>query len=684
MSARRPRQWKMKERGAAKAAAEPHAPAATIINTKMTSTNPPNANSNAGGSRLNAHVFLGLSFLLLSAANANARPLDASAEVNMGSLLAGSQPTVSGGISEQIAHSFLKLLNLKNENSQHVSEQSILSHIEPSGQEEAMVLPEPSPASSEMKPAPDEEPKIPLSPGTLSPLLHDPTEFIESILHNNPALSFAVGVSNLMHKMKELFVDIAIMEGEERGIFVAKPESPTPVDLDRIDNGDGAEGLGALGLELLTEEQTQSVQTSPPTLDVEDDVSLFDLEISNEDERGPAVPGRFMTDDEPVEEASERYLGGVDSRFNPHINPYAALSISSVLATLFVVGIIAGRHYYRAQKERDVYDALERGDQGGSDNGGDEEINEKVEITPAIANETTDSEEINEKVSLALEVSISENSTVQPPTEDEKAMALLVDVANAALASSPNLVARPVLLDTQPVPSKVNDVLGEMWDEISKELRAKKLVRGTLSRSSTPPPTVSISRAECEDEDSIVEKIRMPKHLAIPIQRARSPLYQRLLPSETALSECVAGSPAMSYVTAQISPATSFTTAIERGSTPLPVEEGRAPIVDLGASPPLPYYSVPSSPRRHHLAAAGATRSASPQPPGALVMYDYENGDEMVRENGAILPPAHITQTALNLALMLPATEWIFQFIVVFIGWFGFWMQPVPSQRRRR
>ncbi|CAG8696058.1 4123_t:CDS:1, partial [Acaulospora colombiana] len=292
---------------------------------------------------------------------------------------------------------------------------------------------------------------------------------------------------------------------------------------------------------------------------------------------------------------------------------------------------------------------------------------------------TTNSEEINEKVSLAG-VS-SDASTAQPPTEDEKAMALLVDVANAALASSPNLVARPVLVDAQPVPPKVNDVLGEMWDEISKELRAKKLVRGTLSRASTPPPTVSISRPESEDEDSIVEKIRMPKHLAIPIQRARSPLYQKLFPSETTTSEFVAGSPAMSYVTAQISPATSFVTAIERGSTPLPVEEGRAPIVDLGSSPPLPYYSLPSSPRRH-LASAPLPRPASPQPPGALVMYDYENDD--ARENVALLPPAHITQTALNLALTLPATEWVFQFIVVFIGWFGFWMQPLPSQTRRR
>ena len=146
-----------------------------------------------------------------------------------------------------------------------------------------------------------------------------------------------------------------------------------------------------------------------------------------------------------------------------------------------------------------------------------------------------------------------------------------------------------------------------------------------------------------------------------------------------------AASPAPSFLsTGGASPALttmSYATAIEPPSTP--VRPNSQPLNGEFHTPP----TRPTSP------------GYFPQPPGALQLlgeYGQAYGeDDAMDERGmmamatgasgsiqmrpAVLPPAQLTQTALELALMLPATEWIFQFIVVFIGWFGFWMRPVGT-----
>ncbi|KIM28265.1 hypothetical protein M408DRAFT_145118 [Serendipita vermifera MAFF 305830] len=83
----------------------------------------------SSSSRLNAHVLLGLSMLVLSA---NARPLDTPGQANnigIGNLLSGTAAewaSSKGGLGEQIAESFLKLLHLNGATPEQPADDSLL------------------------------------------------------------------------------------------------------------------------------------------------------------------------------------------------------------------------------------------------------------------------------------------------------------------------------------------------------------------------------------------------------------------------------------------------------------------------------------------------------------------------------------------------------------------------------
>ena len=57
--------------------------------------------------------------------------------------------------------------------------------------------------------------------------------------------------------------------------------------------------------------------------------------------------------------------------------------------------------------------------------------------------------------------------------------------------------------------------------------------------------------------------------------------------------------------------------------------------------------------------------------------------DNEVKAKRLALPSAELTYAALDLALQLPGTEWIFQFLVIFVSWFGMFLGP-PTTRRSR
>lgn len=152
-------------------------------------------------------------------------------------------------------------------------------------------------------------------------------------------------------------------------------------------------------------------------------------------------------------------------------------------------------------------------------------------------------------------------------------------------------------------------------------------------------------------------------------QRMALPIPQYL---DASHSISRAASPTPSAISGVASPALSFATAIEGPSAPVTMREVRPAFVSRLADS---FHTPPSRP----------ASPALPQPPGALMFHDGEETGDVgaVQTRQSILPPAQLTQTALELALMLPATEWIFQFIVVFIGWFGFWMRPMNSSATR-
>ena len=576
--------------------------------------------------------------------------------------------------------------------------------------------------------------------------VQEKTRFFESLLDQNPALSFAMSVADLMHKMRELFVDIAVLEGEERGIFVGQQ---TP-DADSLLDAPHAEEASALGLQL--QEEPQNVPVFP-SVSVEDDPPMFELDDMFE-EKELDVPGQFTPVAKPASlESSKRPQETAFQHLNPAVNPYAALALSSVLATLFVVGVVVGRHYYLTSRAKggddNVEDEMERGEASAS-NDDDEK--------PVVAQPSTGSSgdeplvEIDEKAAMELEPSTDSNLSPEQ-VEAKEAMALLIDVANAAFASALTPSKRATILDSPRImpaavvgtPKAVSSALDTLRTEAinTPQTRYLQLLQAR-SRPSTPVQMSSPSPAlvlvpaydsEKENKDNMESISRpgspgsgassfvsayshMPKwsvgraagrktalglgNMFIPPPPQRG----ALLPHQhvqyvDSVSRAASPAPGTALAPSAVaSPAMSYVTAIERASTSIPICDTSAtttrPSMDRSGLVSRLADSFHTPPTRPASPASGfvSTFTASayhPQPPGALFFYgEEEQGGESstqtstsMRARPTMLPPAQLTQTALELALMLPATEWIFQFIVVFIGWFGFWMRPVASGARR-
>lgn len=491
----------------------------------------------------------------------------------------------------------------------------------------------------------------------------------ETLINQNPALSFALSVADLMHKMRELFVDIAVLEGEERGIFVGEQSDNLAQD-SLLETS--ADEPSALGLQL-QEEQMPIF----PSVSVEDDPPMFDLDDVNDNEL--AVPGQFTPVVKPEDIESKRPQETIFKHLNPAVNPYAALALSSVLATLFVVGIVVGRHYYLSRAGVNVEDEMERGDNTSDQSSGDEE--EKMIVQPSTAPVQPPAAPVEESLIEFDEKAVVELDPSTLPTdsaeqaEAKEAMALLIDVANAALASTPAIM-KATILDSPKVahlgtPKAVSNALDSLRIEAIRPRTRPSTPVFTRPESAMGASAPAIAVTTDSDQSRPASPVsgassfvsaysHMPKW-SIGRAAGRKALgsNQRVLPIPQHLdaflpiSRSTSPVPSMSAVA---SPALSFATAIEMP----PVRQGQG----------VSFHTPPSRP---------TSPGFYPQPPGGLEYGDDEGGVQM---RSTMLPPAQLTQTALELALMLPATEWIFQFIVVFIGWFGFWMRPVNTGRR--
>jgi len=281
------------------------------------------------------------------------------------------------------------------------------------------------------------------------------------------------------------------------------------------------------------------------------------------------------------------------SALDPFVNRYAAISISAVLATLFVVIVVVGRHHYlRSQQELAQDDALEKGDGSISDSATNP--NEKP-VQNEIHHGRNGEEEINEKVDLELHASVQQDDA-SDDQEATQALALLIDVANAALSSSANPTnilkntgtlasTTGILTSATPTPSSTTTpkLVANALESVRAEMGHTLLTKHAVPRSqpqtprcTTPalriiPATSGLPERDADLGSVALESAASSYGSASSMIRVSSPypiLPRSALRVEGNDSISTISSPTPSYVTAQTSPASSFTTAQEP-STPI-------------------------------------------------------------------------------------------------------------------
>ena len=600
--------------------------------------------------------------------------------------------------------------------------------------------------------------------------LDQKTDLFESLLHQNPAISLALGAVDLIHKMRELFVDIAILEGEERGIFVGERTNPslqTDEEATFLDELYGGEKMASNELRL----QLQSDELRMPELPSGSVEDLPTFELDDMDEAYDlSIPGQFSSPVESPTGSSKRLQETAFANIDHPVNPYAALALSSVLATLFVVGIVIGRHYYLTSRlaglDGNVEDELERGEAvnrgrfegekstttralSGPDGGSPSELNEKTALESdsqcipasscileqfAVSSTAEPTVEFDEKAAMELGSSASPIAGNTSPEQAEagEAMAVLIDVANAAFAST---AAATVGSNMARTPRAVSAALEMIRSEVANvpapqtrhlhdmaptsrpgtpltPVRSTSTLKPTVVVSPVKHCPVSVGEGVDIGNDDVVEnEVTMPRpasqqsnasfvsaysHMPGGVQsigRAAGRNLQHTASPSTLVTQCAlsvpqpsrAVSPTPSFLGAfSASPAlstVSYSTAIEAPPTPAqhvhetghPNDTSHSPSTLLTSPGYHPQHSGILGLFNGHTGEGDASdgNESMPMAPGAF---------GAVQTRPTMLPPAQLTQTALELALMLPATEWVFQFLVVFIGWFGFWMGPVNRQ----
>ncbi|KAG8810250.1 hypothetical protein FRC17_003014 [Serendipita sp. 399] len=708
--------------------------------------------------RLNAHVVLGLSLLMLSA---NAHPLNTptagEAETSHGlglppaNFLSGIRSEVTkGGFDNHLAESILKLLHLNTHDVPEDTDSLIaegLDAIPTADNDEdsgvSRTSSNESPGSTDANLSAMVEAQPPnlrtesgnsMDSSSSSGTVH----LLESLFAQHPGLGFALGVADLMHKMRELFVDIAILEGEERGLRIGgTSRSGSGALLSQMEGASHSLGMGeggALGLQLTPEgEEIRTVDEKESLAEdtLFDDPPWFEMDSIAEQEL--SIPGAFDTTPSEDNAAAQQREEALYPNLNPLVNPYAALAISAVVATLFVVGLVVARHYYRSTSTNDSPD-LEQGAPPTELNQSTQEATEEKRHGSS-SGRSSFSEEFNEKISLEPGVETSEPSAEEttPQSTEQKeakeALETLIDVANAAYQSSRQSLDEEKPSTSCGTPKSVTNALEVIRMEMEKDPRSFDSVKGSLARklllTRSRPATPFGALSRPQTPFSVPSRPQTPvmtftpaddspmeKAMPIPVHSSRLAIAHILdSPRSTAASSYVSAASTLAnhrsrQALLDISPTGSM--VLLNSPTPsmvhLPIE--RPVTASPGAS--AAYMSAAASPSTSFIAAdspiLASTRAkmercsfddppmstlGSPQfsptlpVPGSLVLFGEEESDGRHLGGGhqaAMIPSARMTETALNLALMLPATEWIFQFLVVFVGWFGFMMRPVPGR----
>lgn len=349
---------------------------------------------------------------------------------------------------------------------------------------------------------------------------------------------------------------------------------------------------------------------------------LVDIsEMSDSEEL--AIPGAFDPQVSPYEE-SQSSRGTVEV-MGARIDPYAALAISATLSSLVVVLVIIGRHMLLQARERKAHE-------------------EDFEAQDADA-KLLDEEEVNEKVGLVDPARRDILVDVDVGDEDEKrdeemrkarqALHLLVEVANAA-APTPSLP--PLGYSSRPITPR--PVYTTLQDLVIATSRPGSPVPRPDSRSATPLRDA-------------VEKLRSVPGTPIPGGR---------------VSLCV--------------PRQHYGPQKEGSDDTDESDEEHSRVWRSANTSPVP--PIPSSPSTNGSSGDDEGDEVfvdAPDPELAIIptyATDYE-----VKAKKLPLPSAELTYAALDLALQLPGTEWIFQFLVIFVSWFGMFLGPAPTRRRR-
>ena len=374
------------------------------------------------------------------------------------------------------------------------------------------------------------------------------------------------------------------------------------------------------GEEGLLLEGTEVDNVNQPLAEVPE---MSDSELATADPEELAIPGAF---DPQVSLPEESQSSGASLEvMGARIDPYAALAISATLSSLVVVLVIIGRHIVLQARECKAHEEDLEAQDADAKLLDDEEVNEKVGLVDPARGHTL------------VDVGIDEENEKgdEEMRKAREALYLLVEVANAA---APTSDTAPLGYSSRPItPTALNTA-------------HQDFVIAT-SRPGSPAPRPD-SRCATPLRDA-VEKLRSAAGTPIPGGR---------------MSLCV---PRQYY-----GPHKEGSDNADESD-----EEHSRVWRSANTSPVPPSISSPSINGSSEDDEGDEAFVDAPDP--ELAVIPTHAFDNEMKAKRPPLPSAELTYAALDLALQLPGTEWIFQFLVIFVSWFGMFLGPTTTTRRR-
>lgn len=263
----------------------------------------------------------------------------------------------------------------------------------------------------------------------------------------------------------------------------------------------------------------------------------------------------------------------------------------------------------------------------------------------------------------------------EPQTDEEReaqeALALLVDVANAAVAANRDLrpstpfahrstISSPAPTFTSPSPARTSSTTYEtpFPTPVPSPARSKLVEAVQALRSQTSSPVGGMRSARqslCVPRNSFSLAGRRDSFAAGMTQ----PLFA------VNAWEGKEGHSRTSSSDAEYCDGTGGEGELEEM-----YKSARTSPIPFFSSPPPPAFS--SSPPNSF-----SSPTSTDDNDNEKAVLPFTHSETAAREKTKSqttlggLPPAQLTYAALDMALNLPGTEWIFQFLVIFVSWFG-------------